>query len=149
MTRLGFAKVFKFPKTASFVLVMWQGISGLAILPRPQHPSENQHRTWNLLISKFGISCIPGRTLPPHIFRFHVSFLGGPRITCFFPPFVVPDHSFEASWSALDLQFPAASTRGLDQPGDGMPASLPWSLVWKGSWNMKNDGWYEWYVTIR
>lgn len=74
MTRLGFAKVLKFPKTASFVLVRWQGISGLAILPRPQHPSENQHRTWKLVISKFGISCIPGRT--PPIFRFHVSFWG-------------------------------------------------------------------------
>lgn len=80
-----------------------------------------------------------GEPLPPHIFRFHVSFLGGPRITCFFPPFVVPDHSFEASWSALDLQFPAASTRGLDQPGDGMPACLPWSLVFRV---MKHEEWW-------
>ncbi len=28
----------------------------------------------------------------------------------------VPGHSFEASWNALDLQFPAASTKDLGQP---------------------------------
>lgn len=80
---------------------------------------------------------------PPPFSGFMFLF-GGPKNHVFFPPLVVPGHSFEASWSALDLQFPAASTKGLDQPAmECLPA---FSCL--GSWNMKNDGWYAWYVII-